>query len=281
MLSSSREPTTAAAHAPDGATALRLTLAYDGTGFSGYARQPGRRTIQGELERALGALYDSYDELHVAGRTDAGVHASGQVVSVRVESGPPFERAARAIEGRLPKDIAVVAADPAPVGFHARHSARARAYRYRVRIAPGRDPFMPRQVAHVPYRIDLPLFRECIRLSEGRHDFRAFTPSETQHTSFTRTILSAHVLEIGDEFRIELVADAFLRHQVRTLVGTSLEVARGWRSLPDFRELLDGVPRSRGGQTAPPWGLTLVGIRYQGEPVGSEWGTDRRRLCGG
>lgn len=256
---------------------LRLTVAYDGTGFAGYARQPGLRTVQEELERAVGRVYPVVGDIHVAGRTDAGVHATGQVVSIRVDGGPPAERAGRAIDAQLADDISVVEAVEAREGFHARHSARARAYRYRIRATRARDPFTRYRAAHVSHRFDHELFRECFRLVHGTHDFRAFTPSETQHRSFTRTILASRVLAIGDELHVELAADAFLRHQVRTLVGTALEVARGRRPLDGFHGLLGGAPRADGGPTAPPWGLTLVGVRYEGEPEGTEWSVDSRR----
>ncbi len=256
---------------------LRLTVAYDGSGFSGYARQPGRRTVQAELERAVGHVYPAAAEFHVAGRTDAGVHATGQVVSVRVGVGPPPERARRAIEAQLPPDIAVVSAVAVPEGFHARHSARARAYRYRIRATPERDPFTPRRTLHVPYRFDRALFRECLGLALGTHDFRAFTPAVSQHRTFIRTVLEASAVADGEELVVELSAEAFLRHQVRTLVGTALEVARGWRRVEHFERLLAGAPRAQGGQTAPPWGLTLVGVRYDGDPPGAEWGDTARR----
>ena len=250
---------------------LRLTVAYDGTDFAGYARQPGLRTVQAELERAISRVYPTVGDLHVAGRTDAGVHATGQVVSVQVDGGPPAERAGRAIDTQLADDVAVVAAREVPAGFHARHSARVRAYRYRILAARDRNLLTRRHAAHVSYRFDHALFGECIRLARGTHDFRAFTPSETEHRTFTRTILEARVLRVDQELHVELTADAFLRHQVRTIVGTALEVARGQRDLAGYKRLLDGAPRSHGGKTAPPWGLTLVGVRYDGDPVGAEW----------
>jgi len=227
---------------------MRAIVAYDGSEFHGWARQPGLRTVEGELSAVVGP------RLVVAGRTDRGVHADANVISWDAER----PRTAGELNGRLPADLAAIRCEIAEPGFDARADARSRSYVYRILNRRAPDPRWRRFELHHPRPLDDGLLGACAKVIGGRHDFRAFTPSETQHVHFERTVLEARWAREGDRLIFHLTADALLRHMVRILVGTMLEAPD-----PDrLSALLAGAPRSAAGRTAPPHGLTLAAVSY-------------------
>jgi tRNA pseudouridine38-40 synthase len=242
-------------------TSVRIELEYDGSGFRGWARQPGLRTVQGELEAALATVLREPVELTVAGRTDTGVHALGQVASFETAAETPQDLARR-LNGVGPDDIAVTAAIVAEDGFNARHDATSRTYLYRVFARSSSSPFEQGRALWWSHRIDHDALESCAAAIVGTHDFTAFTPTQTDHVRFDRDVLAAAWTWEDDIASFRITADAFMRNMVRVLVGTQLEVASGRRSVSDLEALLQGAPRAAAGDTAPPHGLYLESVSY-------------------
>jgi tRNA pseudouridine38-40 synthase len=244
----------------------KLTIEYDGGGFSGWARQPEKRTVQEELERALQTVLGEHGHdgrplrLTVAGRTDAGVHAWGQVASYVHEAVDP-----QRLNGLLGEDVAVLSCEPAADGFDARSDATSRTYCYRVLARRTRSVFLRDRAYWWTGRVDRDALHACAAALVGQHDFTAFTPSETEHRWFRCNIAQASWRADGDLLEFWIESDIFLRHMNRVLVGTMLDVAAGRGSVEDFAALLQGRPRSDAGRTAPAHGLALARVSFDGE----------------
>jgi len=266
---------------PATTTRLRLVLSYDGTGFRGFAAQPGQRTVAGVLGAALATAVGHTVELVCAGRTDAGVHAEGQVVHVEVRADADPAKLQRSVNTMLGPAVVVRSLSPAPPGFDARRSARARHYRYLLLEAPVPDPLLAPVAWHVPGPLDLRAMAGAADALLGEHDFRAFcrrVPGTSPDTPIVRRVLDAVVGEspagVADlppgarVVRVDVTATSFCHQMVRSMVGVLVEVGRGRRRASDVVWLLRSGDRSRGGTLiAPPHGLCLVGVDYGEGPA--------------
>jgi tRNA pseudouridine38-40 synthase len=248
---------------------LKLTLAYDGTDFSGWQVQPDAPTIQGTLASAIGRVTGENVLPQGSGRTDAGVHALAQVATFRTASPIPAENLVKALNDVLPAAIRVLDAGEVEVDFHARTSARAKTYRYRMfreRICP---PFLARYVWHFPYPLDEEAMQKAAVLVQGEHDFTSFAAvdpergREAGENSNVRTIFSSSWERSGDEFVYTVRGNGFLHHMVRNLVGTFVLVGKGTVSAQDIGGILEARDRSAAGATAPASGLWLVNVEYE------------------
>jgi tRNA pseudouridine38-40 synthase len=239
----------------------KLLIQYDGTDFHGWQVQENDRTIQGELERVIGMLEDAKVGVIGSGRTDAGVHAEGQVASVDLETGLDAKRLERALNGVLPRDLAVVDAAEVSSDFHARFAARSKLYRYRIWNGAHPSPLRAASAHRVVAPLDLPAMRRAAAQLLGPHDFRSFQAARSAAGSTLRNLSRVDVDgETRGEVRLWVEGDAFLRHMVRILAGTLVEVGVGRRDPGEIPALLAARDRSRAGPTAPARGLCLVRV---------------------
>jgi tRNA pseudouridine38-40 synthase len=241
---------------------VRLTLAYDGTGFRGWARQKGQRTVEGVLGDALSRFLGSAPQLSVAGRTDAGVHARRQVASFAWDGALDLVRLHRSLNSLLAPEVVVADARSVPDDFDARYSATAREYRYRIDVGPWPDPFDARFVWHRPAQVSLPAMRSAARHLVGEHDFSAFCRNVPGGSGNVRRLERLSLSRDGDRIDVFARANAFAHQMVRSLVGTLVAVGEGARDAEEVPAVLASGDRSRAAQIAPPHGLTLERVRY-------------------
>lgn len=252
---------------------IKLTLQYDGTGYAGFQRQPNGVTIQERLEEALRAVAGEPD-LRIgaaAGRTDAGVHARGQVVHFQTDSRIPPDRWPYALNQHLPPDIVAVGAEVVPDGFHARYWARSKRYRYTVECAPFPSPLSRLYAYHWNRPLDVRRMREAAQLLAGRHDFAAFRSAGGAAKTSVRTISLLRVSEAAPFLLMDVAADGFLYNMVRIIAGTLIEVGAGRRSLEEVRRALETGDRRFAGRTLPPHGLCLEAVEYGDGPKLPGW----------
>lgn len=242
---------------------LKFTIAYDGTDFAGFQRQTqGERTVQDVLEKALKRLTGEIPKLTAAGRTDAGVHARGQVVNFLTASGIPLERWLAALNSNLPADVVAWRVEEVPMDFNARYAAKRKTYQYRLYRAPWPDVFLRNYTYHYPYELDVKKMKTAAGYLLGKNDFRAFSAAGSPVRTTVRNLMRLDINEETDEIRFTLEADGFLYKMVRNIVGTLLLVGEGRVSPETVRAILTSRRRENAGPTAPPQGLCLVKVEY-------------------
>jgi tRNA pseudouridine38-40 synthase len=241
---------------------IKLTIEYDGTHYHGWQVQARGETIQGVLERALSTFLGEPTRIIGAGRTDAGVHALGQVANFFCQREPRLHKLQRALNALTPYDITVKEVEIAPEFFDARHDGRCRVYQYRILNRPTPSPFHLNYAWHIHDPLDLDRMRDAIYCLEGEHDFSSFRATNCDAAHPVRTVYHVSLDQDGDLMIFDIEATAFLRHMVRNLMGTLVEVGRKERSAQSFRELLNARDRTKGGRTAPARGLFLMEVKY-------------------
>jgi len=244
---------------------FKLTLAYDGTDYIGWQRQATGVSIQGLLEDALREFDDRDVAVAGAGRTDAGVHALGQVASCSLDRTIDPPTLVRALNYKLPHDVRVRRAHEMPPNFHARFDAHQKTYRYRLWNGSVFSPFQRRYAWHLPGALDIAAMRDATRLVEGTHDFAAFQAQGGDTPTTRRTVTQMRIADCGSRIDVEISGTGFLRHMVRTLVGTLVEIGRGRRDWRWIGDVIASRDRNQAGQTAPAHGLFLVSVQYRHE----------------
>jgi tRNA pseudouridine38-40 synthase len=242
---------------------IKLVVEYDGCGYHGWQRQAGCLTIQEVIESRLGIMLGQRLAVNASGRTDAGVHAKGQVINFRVRTRLSAEEIQKGLNSLLPDDIAAIAAEEAPRSFHARFSAVSKVYEYHILNRQAPSPLLRNYIWHVRYPLALDPMRECLKIISGENDFSAFMASGSPVSSTSRTMLRAELENLGPHrLKFTFQADGFLRHMVRNLTGTLVEVGKGKKTTADFERILKSGDRRQAGITAPGRGLYLISVNY-------------------
>ena len=241
---------------------IKCVIAYDGSGYSGWQVQTGDRTVQGPVEEALATILGHPVRVTASGRTDAGVHALGQVINFTTGTSIPLQGLLRGLNAVLPGDVAIQSAMDAPQDFHARYTARSKTYMYVMDTAPVRNPFLQRYVLHVGIPLDSEAMRTAAHQLKGEHDFASFQAVGSDVKNTVRTILASEVVVKGDRVYLWMQGSGFLRHMVRNIAGTLLQIGRGKFVPDDMQKIMELRDRRNAGPTAPPQGLYLVGVEY-------------------
>jgi len=243
---------------------IKLTIEYDGKSFNGWQKQPNKLNIQGEIEQVISSITgEEKIELNASGRTDAGVHALGQVANFKTNSNIPIEKIAIAINSRLKKSIVIKKAEEVDDRFHSRYNCKRKTYRYIINNSNNGTAIYRNLEYYVPQKLDVLKMQEAVKYFEGEHDFKGFKASGTSSKSSVRIIYDAKVKQENDKVYIELTGNGFLYNMVRIIAGTLVDVGLGKTNVEDMGEILSSKDRSRAGKTLPPQGLFLVKVEYE------------------
>ena len=241
---------------------IKLTIEYDGKKFNGWQKQPDRLNIQGEIENAIKEITGEEVELIGSGRTDAGVHAFGQIANFKTNSNLPIEKFAIAINSKLKKSIVIKEAEEVDERFHSRYNAKQKTYRYVINNSKQGTAIYRDLECHIPMDLDIEKMKKATKYFEGEHDFKAFKASGTSSKSSVRTIYKAEVIEDGDRIKIELTGNGFLYNMVRIISGTLVEVGLGKIKAEDIPSIIESGDRNKAGKTLPAHGLYLLNVKY-------------------
>lgn len=243
---------------------IKLTIEYDGKGFNGWQKQPNKLNIQGTIEQAIKTITGEEIELNASGRTDAGVHALGQVANFKTNSNIPIEKIAIAINSNLKKSIRILQAEEVEERFHSRLSCKKKTYRYVINNSDIPSAIYRNLETHIPIKLDVGKMQEGAKYLEGEHDFKSFKASGTSSKSSVRTIYSAKVIQMPNErIYIELTGNGFLYNMVRIIAGTLVEVGSGKIKPEEIKSIIEAKDRAMAGKTLPPQGLFLVSVNYE------------------
>ena len=242
---------------------IKLTIEYDGKEFNGWQKQPNKLNIQGTIEQAIKSITGEDVELNGSGRTDAGVHAIGQVANFKTNSQIPIEKFAIAINSRLKRSIVIKKAEEVDEKFHSRLSCKKKTYRYVINNSEEGTAIYRNLETHIPQKLDVEKMKQAVKYFEGEHDFKAFKASGTSSKSSVRTIYKAQVIEEGDRIKIELTGNGFLYNMVRIISGTLVDVGLGKIKSEDIPSIIESGDRTKAGKTFPAHGLYLVEVKYE------------------
>lgn len=241
---------------------LKFLVAYDGTDYHGFARQPNAITVQQVMEDAIYNLTKQRVEVIGSGRTDTGVHAKGQCCIIDIETSIPTERFGKALNGRLPSNIVIREVEDVSMDFHPRYAVKKKTYRYQILTSKQNDPFVSNYVYFYPYELNIYLMREAAQHIMGTHDFKCFCSAGGGAKTTVRTVYSIELKQIEDMIQIDICGNGFLYNMVRIIVGTLIQVGIGKITPNKMEEIIKSTDRNLAGPTAPPTGLTMLDIKY-------------------